>query len=406
MQKIVSSCIGTKFSSKWGNLIVDLAVKAVKTVYRKEGEHVEIDVKRYAKIEKIPGGLLEECEVLDGVMFNKDVTHPGMRRLIKNPRVVLLDCPLEYKKGESMTNMEFTKEEDFKKALSMEETEIKKMCDDILRVKPDVVITEKGVSDTAQHFLLKYGNCTVIRRIRKTDNNRVARVSGATIVNRPEELQESDVGTECGLFEIKKIGDEYFSFMTECKNPKACSILLRGASKDVLNEIERNLHDALGVARNVMINPKLVPGGGAVEMELSCRLMEYSTQIEGVQQWPFKALASALEVIPRTLATNCGADVVRIMTELRAKHSTGGAEGLHFGIDGNLGKIVDMRTANIWDPVSVKLQTFKTSIEAACMLLRIDDIVSGIKRDKRSQAGAGGEDDPAEVDTFGDNRDG
>jgi T-complex protein 1 subunit gamma len=165
----------------------------------------------------------------------------------------------------------------------MEEEEVKKMCDEILRVKPDVVITEKGVSDAAIHFLLKGGNCTVIRRIRKTDNNRIARASGATIVNRPEELQDSDVGTECGLFEIKKIGDEYFTFMTKCKEPKACSILLRGASKDVLNEIERNLQDALGVARNVMINPKLVPGGGAVEMELSCRLMEYAQNIEGVQ---------------------------------------------------------------------------------------------------------------------------
>ena len=405
LQKIVRSCIGTKFSSKWGDLIVDLAVKSVKTVYRREGEFVEIDVKRYAKIEKIPGGLLEECEVLDGVMFNKDVTHPGMRRVIENPRVVLLDCPLEYKKGESMTNMEFTKEEDFKKALMMEEEEVKKMCEDILRVKPDVVITEKGVSDTAQHFLLKYGNCTVIRRIRKTDNNRVSRVCGATIANRPEELQESDVGTKCGLFEIKKIGDEYFTFMTKCEEPKACSILLRGASKDVLNEIERNLHDALGVARNVMMNPKLVPGGGAVEMELACRLLEISQNIEGTQQWPFKALASALEVIPRTLAQNCGADVVRIMTELRAKHAIAG-EGLYYGIDGNTGKIADMRVSNIWDPISVKLQTFKTSIECSCMLLRIDDIVSGIKRDRRQQAGRGGNDDGGEEDTFGDNRDG
>jgi len=241
LNKIVKSCIGTKFSSKWGNLIVDLAVKAVKTVYRKEGKIVEIDIKRYAKVEKIPGGLLEDCTVLDGVMFNKDVTHPNMRRLIKNPRVVLLDCTLEYKKGESMTNMEFTKEEDFKRALEMEEEEVKRMCDEILKVKPDVVITEKGVSDSAQHFLMKGGNCTVIRRIRKTDNNRISRVCGATIVNRPEELLESDVGTECGLFEIRKIGDDYFTFMTECKNPKACTILLRGASKDVLNEIERNL---------------------------------------------------------------------------------------------------------------------------------------------------------------------
>lgn len=252
-----------------------------------------------------------------------------------------------------MTNMEFTKEEDFKKALAMEEEEVKRMCEDILKVKPDVVITEKGVSDTAQHYLLKYGNCTVIRRIRKTDNNRIARVCGATIVNRPEELQESDVGVNCGLFEIKKIGDEYFTFMTKCKEPKACSILLRGASKDVLNEIERNLHDALGVARNVMLNPKLVPGGGAVEMELSCRLMEIAQNIEGAQQWPFKALASALEVIPRTLAQNCGADVVRVLTELRAKHANAG-EGVHYGIDGNSGKIANMQDANIWDPLAVK----------------------------------------------------
>lgn len=338
-------------------------------------------------------------------MFNKDVTHPGMRRVIRNPRVVLLDCPLEYKKGESMTNMEFTKEDDFKKALMMEEEEIRKMCDDILRVKPDVVITEKGVSDTAQHFLMKHGNCTVIRRIRKTDNNRVARVCGATIANRPEELQDSDVGTDCGLFEIKKIGDEYFTFMLECKAPKACTIMLRGASKDVLNEIERNLHDAMGVARNVMINPKLVPGGGAVEMELACRLTEHATKVEGIMQWPFKALAAALEVIPRTLAQNCGADVVRVMTELRAKHSSGSPDGIYAGIDGNLGKIADMRTANVWDPLAVKQQTFKTSIEAACMLLRIDDIVSGIKKDRRGQAGRQ-EEDPAEAETFGDNRDG
>jgi T-complex protein 1 subunit gamma len=200
-----------------------------------------------------------------------------MRKEIKNPRVVLLDCPLEYKKGESMTNMEFTKEDDFKKALEMEETEVCRMCEHILKVKPDVIFTEKGVSDTAQHFLLKNGNCSVFRRLRKTDNNRIARVTGATIVNRPEELTEKDVGTMCGNFEVSKIGDDYFTYLTECKNPTACSILLRGASKDVLNEIERNLHDAMGVARNVLNNPKLVPGGGALEMELACRLNELAS---------------------------------------------------------------------------------------------------------------------------------
>lgn len=274
LTKIVQSSIGTKFASKWGSLIVDLAVKAVRTVYKKEGDNVEIDTKRYAKVEKIPGGLTTDCRVLDGVMFNKDVCHPGMRRMIKNPRVVLLDCPLEYKKGESMTNMEMTKEDDFKKALAMEEIEVKRMCEKILLVKPDIVITEKGVSDLALHELLAGGNCSVFRRLRKTDNNRVARATGATIVNRPEELQECDVGKMCGLFEVNKIGDDYFSFFTECVDANACSILLRGASKDVLNEIERNLHDALGVARNVVIDPFLAPGGGALEMELACRLGE------------------------------------------------------------------------------------------------------------------------------------
>ena len=343
-------------------MIVNLAVKGVKTVYVKDSQgNVEIDVKRYAKIEKIPGGVMEDCEVLNGVMFNKDVTHPQMRRDIPNPRVVLLDCPLEYKKGESMTNMEFTKEDDFKKALEMEETEVMRMCEHILKVKPDVVITEKGVSDTAQHFLLTKGNVSCIRRIRKTDNNRIARICGATVVNRPEELTEKDVGKDCASFEVKKVGDDYFTYMTDCKNPTACSIVLRGASKDVLNEIERNLHDAMGVARNVMNNPKLVPGGGALEMQLACRLRELGDKVEGLHQWPYKALASAFEVIPRTLAANCGGDVVRMLTELRAKHAQKDPKddkampGIMWGINGNTVKIENMEEANIWDPCAVKI---------------------------------------------------
>merc|ERR1712110_992425 len=176
-----------------------------------------IDLKRYAKVEKLSGGELDQCEVLDGVMVNKDITHPRMRRLIKNPRVVLLDCPLEYKKGESQTNVEVSKEDDWEKLLQQEEEEMKKVCEDIIKVKPDVVITEKGVSDLAQHFLLK-ANISVIRRVRKTDNNRIARVTGASICNRTEELAESMVGTRCGHFYVKKIGDEYFSYMVDCED--------------------------------------------------------------------------------------------------------------------------------------------------------------------------------------------
>mmetsp|Transcript_115463 Transcript_115463/g.367195 ORF Transcript_115463/g.367195 Transcript_115463/m.367195 type:complete len:556 (+) Transcript_115463:106-1773(+) len=402
VREVVRGAIDTKFVSRYGNLISDLAIKATKMVcITKPDGKKEIDLKRYAKVEKLSGGELSECVVLDGVMFNKDITHPRMRRMIKNPRVVLLDCPLEYKKGESQTNVEITKEADWEKLLQQEEDEMKKVCEDIIKVKPDLVITEKGVSDLAQHFLLK-ANISVIRRIRKTDNNRIARVTGASICNRTEELTEASVGSKCGLFQIKKIGDEYFTFMTECEDPKACTVILRGASRDVLNEMERNLQDAFCVARNIILEPRMLPGGGATEMELAARLKEKAKAIPGTRQFAYRAIADALEVIPRSLAHNCGADVVRVMTDLRARHAVPGGEKM--GIDGNKGTVADVKALGIMDTFAVKQQTLRTSIEAAAMLLRIDDIISGIS--KKQRGGGGGGAPAQEEETFGDARDG
>merc|ERR1712226_353890 len=376
VRKVIQSCVGTKFIAKWSDLACDIAMDAVKTVTMAVGEKKEIDIKRYAKVEKI-GGTIEDSAVLKGVMFNKDVTHPKMRRKIENPRILLLDCNLEYKKGESQTNIEIMNEGDFSKILEQEEAYIKKICDEIAAFKPDLVITEKGVSDLAQHFFNKAG-ITAIRRLRKSDNLRVARACGGTIVNRTEEISEEDLGTGAGLFEVRKIGDEYFTFLEQCKDPKACTILLRGASKDILNEVERNLQDAIHVARNIFLNPKLVPGGGAVEMEVSHLLTEKSKNLKGVVQWPYRALASALEVIPRTLAQNCGANTIRVLTALRAKHAEG--NNSCFGVNGLSGKIEDMKELGIYEPLAVKLQTYKTAVETAILLLRIDDIVSGSKK--------------------------
>ena len=385
--KVIQSCIGTKFISKWSDLACQIAIKAVKTVSidQKDGGVTEIDTKRYAKIEKIPGGTIEESRVLSGVMFNKDVVHPKMKRRLENPRVLLLDCNLEYKKGESQTNIEIVNEADFSKILELEEAYIKKICDEIMMHKPDLIITEKGVSDLAQHFLIKAG-ISVIRRLRKSDNLRVARATGATIVNRTEEISESDIGTSAGLFEVRKIGDEYFTFIEDCKDPKACTILLRGASKDILNEVERNLQDALHVARNIHLSPRLVYGGGAVEMEVSHLLIEKGKSMSGVLQWPYRALANALEVIPRTLANNCGANPIRTLTQLKAKHATEGNSS--WGVNGLTGKVEDMKQVGVLEPLAVKLQTYKTAIETAILLLRIDDIVSGSK--KRDDSSGGG----------------
>merc|ERR1712216_993819 len=190
------------------------------TVVIDDGGRKEIDIKRYAKVEKIAGGDIEDCRVLKGVMMNKDIIHPKMRRKIEKPRILLLDCTLEYKKGESQTDIEISDEKGWEALLQQEEEAIKEMCDDIIAARPDVVVTEKGVSDLSQHYLQK-ANISVLRRVRKTDNNRIARASGATIVHRTGEI-------------VEKIGDEYFSWFVYCDSPKACSIVLRGASRDVL----------------------------------------------------------------------------------------------------------------------------------------------------------------------------
>ncbi|CAI9762957.1 unnamed protein product [Fraxinus pennsylvanica] len=321
MLGLVKSSIGTKFTSQFGDLIADLAIDAITRVGVDLGRDLrEVDIKMYIKVEKVPGGQLEDSMVLKGVMFNKGVVAPGkMRRKILNPRIILLDCPLEYKKGENQTNAELLREEDWSVLLKIEEEYIDNLCMQILKFKPDLVITEKGLSDLACHYLSKAG-VNAIRRLRKTDNNRIAKACGAVIVNRPDELQESDVGTGAGLFEVRKIGDEFFSFIVDCKDPKACTLLLRGASKDLLKEEERNLQDAMSVARNIIIkNPKLVPGGGATELTVSAMLKQRSSSIEGIEKWPYEAAAIAFEAIPRTLAQKCGVNVIQTMTALQGK---------------------------------------------------------------------------------------
>uniref|UniRef100_A0A8C9LLH8 T-complex protein 1 subunit gamma n=1 Tax=Piliocolobus tephrosceles TaxID=591936 RepID=A0A8C9LLH8_9PRIM len=380
---IIDSCLNTKFVNRYNKIITKLALEATRCVQITNlmGKK-EIDIKRYAKVEKIPAGDILDSYVLKGVMLNKDITHPQMKRYIKNPKILLLDCTLEYKKAESQTNVEVTDEQSWNKLLLQEEIEVKKMCEYIINSKCNVVITEKGVSDLAQHFLVK-NNISVIRRVRKTDLNRLERVTGATIVNRCDEIVEADIGTKCGLFEIKKIGDDYYSFFIECENPHACTILLRGSTKDVLNEVERNLHDGMNVAKNIMLEGKLLYGGGCTEMRVGQKLMKEAVQYDDARKSITEAVATALEIIPKILAQNSGANVVKTINELRSYHEKPGFE--KYGIDGVTGDIIDVTKNNIWDLLAVKKQIYKSAIEAASMILRIDDVVSGIGKDDKLQ---------------------
>lgn len=237
--------------------------------------------------------------------------------------------------------------------------------------------------------------------------NRIARATGATIVSRLEDLRESDIGTRCGVFRIDKIGDEYFSFIEDCKNAKACTVLLRGPTKDILAELDRNLQDVMLDCRNILLSPKLVPGGGATEMSIASYLEKHSRSMQGIEKGPFLAVAQALECIPRTLIQNCGGDAIKRITELRAKHSSGD-DASFWGIDGISGQLQDMNAKAIesesgasvpsgqnvklrnelaiWEPFAVKAQALKSSIETACMILRVDDIVAA-KAQKKETAG-------------------
>jgi len=389
MIAIFKSCVGTKLIAKWGDLMGKLTLQAVRSVVvHEDNGSTKVDLKHYLKIEKIPGGDITDSTVIPGVMINKDVTHAAMRRRIVKPRIILLDCNLEYKKPANLV-IKLDKAPDFDQIMRDEEAQVKQMVMDIIKHKPDLVITEKGLSDEAQHWFLKH-NVTCLRRLQGSHNIRVARACGATIVSNPADIKDSDVGTRCGLFEIRKIGDEYWSFITDCIEPKASTVLLRGASKDMLNEIERNLHDGMAVLKNVILDPSICPGGGASEMSIASKLSDTAKSIAGVEQYLYNAIAIGLEVIPRTLLQNCGADIVRALTNLRAKHTKGSKETSTWGVDGMTGQLVDMKTYGVWEPTAVKRQTIKTSIEAACLLLRIDDVLSGVGGKKQDQGGPPG----------------
>jgi len=423
LNELVSTCLNTKFSNRWKNLMVKLALESIQIVKQESvtdnissqsilkhrhvynNVHHQVDIKRYVKVEKIPGETIEDSCVLHGIMIQKDLTHSSMRRTIEKPRILLLDCPLEYKKGESQTNVEISTEEDWTNLLRMEEEYVENICMEIIAFNPDIVITEKGVSDLAQHYLQK-ANITALRRVRKSDNNRIARAVGATIVSRTDEIEESDIGTGCGLFQMKKISEDWYCFLENCADPKACTVLLRGGSTDILNEIERNLEDAMEVIRNIVYEPRVVPGGGATEMAISVELERKSRTMTTLEKRAYEMVGKCFEVIPRTLAENCGVSVIRAVTQLRQLHLSHGKGGnkdeskdnennnnpkedtlphSDYGVNGETGELVNMSELGIWEPLSVKVHAIQTAIENACMILRIDDIVAGSKSKKEDK---------------------
>lgn len=365
---IVKASVSTKLCSVLKVPIPEIALKSALIIKNKIQDQVKIDIKNDIKIEKIVGNF-DETEIIEGILIEKDLIHAQMRRKIENPKILVIDTPLEYKKGESVTNMEFSNQSDFTKALEMEEEQIKMMCAKIIETKTDIIVTEKGICDLALGILHE-NNITAIRRVKKSDCTRICKATGATIMNRVEDVCENNLG-QAGLFEYIKIGNDYFFKLSKCKNPKAVTVVLRGPTKDLMTELERNFMDAIKVTKNILINDKIVPGGGASEINLAVMLKNLSNDLDLCEKKVYQGVCEALKVIPSILATNSGADnSLEVLSQLEIKNE----ECSYFGINGVTSEISDMRSI-VMEPLIVKSQCIKSAFEAVMQLLRVDGII-------------------------------
>ena len=366
VREVIKQGIGTKMS----RYLIDLesiAIKAINIVKTKENNKIQYDIKNNVLIEKVPGGQVEETQVYDGIVIQKDVVDSSMRRRIENAKVLLINYALEYRKGENQMHKEMHSSDVFTRALEVEEQQIEKMVEYIVQQKPAVVVSEKGICDHAIALLKKH-KIVGIRRVKKSDMQRIALATGAQIVSRAEDVSARHIG-HAGVFDIEVINDEEYCKFVQCTAPKACTVMIRGPSKDIINELERNLQDALCIARNVYTNTGLVYGAGAIEMTLAHEL-EKAQDITRVEKKVYSGVAKALEAIPVVLVTmsrpTCG---LKKVLELRAYHS----QGKHtYGIDGKIGEV---RECEIYESVKVKEQCIKSAIEGAIVILRVDGIV-------------------------------
>ncbi|CAJ37133.1 thermosome subunit alpha [Methanocella arvoryzae] len=355
-----------------GEKLADIIVRAIKAVVDENGK-VDVDD---VKVEKKVGGTIGDSELIEGIVIDKERIHPNMPKTVKNAKIALLDTPMEIEKTEIDAKIEITSPDQLQSFLDQEEKMLKDMVEKIKKVGANVVFCQKGVDDLVQHYLAKNG-IMAARRVKESDLKKLAKSTGARVSTSIDELSKDDLGT-AGLVEERKIGDENMIFVEKCKNPKAVSIVLRGGTEHVVDELDRAVHDALRVVGVVVQDKKYVVGGGACEVELALRLKEFASTVGGREQLAIEAFAEAMEVIPRTLAENAGLDPIDTLVSLRSKHEGKGALKTA-GINVFTGEAVDMKKEKVVEPLRVKTQAVSGASEAAVMILRIDDVIAASK---------------------------
>jgi thermosome len=385
LRKIVRTSIASKYvgGDVISNKLTEIAIDAALAVAEPRPDGTREFRVDDVKIEKKKGGNVLDTQLVYGIVLDKEVVHPGMPRRVEKARIALLDAALEVEKPEITAKINITSPEMIKAFLDEEAKMLKELVDKIAEVGANVVVCQKGIDEVAQHFLAKKG-ILAVRRVKRSDLEKLERASGGKIVSSVRDLKPEDLGY-AELVEERKIGNDKMVFIEGCKNPKAVTILVRGASDMVLDEIERSLKDALNVLRNVMKSPYITPGGGAVEIEVAMKLREYAAKIGGKEQLAIEAFASSLEEIPMILAGSCGKDPLEVLMELRKLHAEGKRSA---GIDVISGEVVeDMTEKNVIEPLLVKESMIKTAAEAALTILKIDDIIaaSPLKKEKEKE---------------------
>ncbi|AIY90848.1 thermosome subunit beta [Geoglobus acetivorans] len=381
LRKIAATAITGKHAEYAINHLSSLVVQAVKKVAEQVNGKWEVDVDNI-KIEKRQGGGVEDTELIDGIVIDKEVVHPGMPKRIKDAKILVLKAALEVKETETDAEIRITDPEMLQRFIEQEEKMIKDMVDAIANTGANVVFCQKGIDDLAQYYLAKAG-ILAVRRVKQSDIEKIAKATGAKIITDLRDLKSEDLG-EAELVEEKKIGDEEMVFIRGCKNPKAVTLLVRGGTEHIVDEVERSLTDSLKVTKAAIENGKVVAGGGAPEIELALKLKEWAPSLGGREQLAAEAFASALEAIPRALAENAGLDPIDILVEIRKAHEDGNAFA---GVDVFEGKVIDMKEKGVLEPLRVKKQAISSATEVAIMILRIDDVIAAKGLDKDSDKG-------------------
>jgi thermosome len=371
--KIAKTAMQTKLVRRDSDQLADIVVQAILAAAIKDGKNFTVDIDDI-KVEKKAGGSIPDSSILKGIVLDKEVVHSGMPKKVHQAKIALINTALEISKTETDAKINISNPQQLKSFLDEENNMLKTMVDKVLASGATVLFCQKGIDDTSQHYLAKAG-ILCVRRVKESDLTKLAKASGARIVTNLDDLLEKDLGT-ANLVEERKIEEDRWVFIEGCKHPKSVTLLLRAGSQRVVDELERSVHDALMVVKDVMELPSVVAGGGAPETYAATKIRNWSKSLEGREQLAAEKFADALESIPLSLAENAGMDPIDTLASLRSRQIKG---DIWTGIDAMKGRVTNMKSGEIIEPLAVKIQIISAASEAACMLLRIDDVIATAK---------------------------